>query len=1103
VTTPSPSGASTPEAILAAWLASPEEARSDIAALCREQPGHAARLRELFDQWKSGHGVLREQGPRGSASAHELASAHAPAELLSRIADRGLGSSRYRLEGEIAHGGMGAVLGVWDEDLRRHLAMKVMRARGAGLGGAAPQRDEKLLARFLEEAQVTGQLDHPGIVPVHELGLDLEGRVYFTMKLVKGQTLKEVFGELAQGVGGWTQARVLGLLLKVCEAMSYAHAKGVIHRDLKPSNVMIGRFGEVFVMDWGLAKVLGRADEKDIRVRTEGALMTTAVQSDRQARSDETPDSPLYTMDGDVVGTPAYMPPEQARGEVEALGPHSDVYALGAMLYHLIAGHMPYLPPGTRATNYAVWRWVQSGPPQPLHEIAPETPAELVAICEKAMAREIARRYPDTAELAQDLSAYVEGRVVGAYETGALAEARKWVRRNRPLAAALAAGVLILVAGLATSSGLYVRASENARRAHENELASNARADDVLRLSALQDLEELMAEADALWPAQPQHIPAYVAWVERAQRLVSQLPQHVRKRAELRTTALPRSEEQRQAERQRHPELGRIAPLAAELAARRRALAQRRDGVAAPLPEVDWSAYPADASALRALAWPRVDPERDVFGDEPLGLALALRALELAGGDADVAATVGDTLAWAYAALGRDTEGVTAMRAALETAPRGRKPAFKVFAAKFESQAAAAQSAEGLRAAEAEIERLEAELAALEARVDERQEWRFPDGYVEARWWDAQLTKLIMGLEDVQTGMLAPGVTTADHGWSIAKRLAFARELESGFASGGKYAAEWARHLPAIRAAYPGLALAPQVGLVPLGPDPKSGLWEFAHLASGAAAERGVDGALVLREETGVVLVLIPGGSFFMGAQSSDRSGQNYDPGARGDEGPVHEVVLSPYFLSKYELTQGQWLRLVGRNPSYSQPVAFTPALLHPVEQVSWLDCMEWLPRAGLALPTEAQWERGARAGTDTPWSTGPERESLRGAVNLADQAAARAQAAWTEIDDWPDLDDGFVVHAPVGSYAPNAFGLHDVHGNVFEWCLDGYTSAFYGESPTQDPLSPWEQSASRVLRSGSFSYAATYARAAAREDSTPSNAVDHVGVRAARAVTE
>src|SRR5262245_44038806 len=377
---------------------------------------------------------------------------------LKRLFGRTGVFERYKLEGEIARGGMGAILRVWDEDLQRHLAMKVVLGQGeAAASGRTPPVDARRLARFLEEAQVTSQLDHPGIVPVHELGLDAKGCVYFTMKLVKGKTLKEVFDELAAGEGGlrayattgdqvlWTRARVLGLIQKMCEAMAYAHHKGVIHRDLKPANVMVGRFGEVYVMDWGLARVLDKPDPKDLRIRQ--ALMTSELRSERREISAETPDSPLVTMDGDVVGTPSFMSPEQAAGRASEMGPPSDVYAIGAMLYQMLSGQMPYVPYGARLNNYAIWQRVQEGPPVPLSQLVPKAPPELVAICEKAMARKPEDRYPTMEELAEDMAAYVEGRVVHTFESGGWAEARKWVTRNGYLAASLAGALALLIAG--------------------------------------------------------------------------------------------------------------------------------------------------------------------------------------------------------------------------------------------------------------------------------------------------------------------------------------------------------------------------------------------------------------------------------------------------------------------------------------------------------------------------------------------------------------------------------------------------------------------------------------------------------------------------------
>jgi formylglycine-generating enzyme required for sulfatase activity len=279
-------------------------------------------------------------------------------------------------------------------------------------------------------------------------------------------------------------------------------------------------------------------------------------------------------------------------------------------------------------------------------------------------------------------------------------------------------------------------------------------------------------------------------------------------------------------------------------------------------------------------------------------------------------------------------------------------------------------------------------------------------------------------------------------------------------------------------------------------------LWEFAHLQTGDPAIRSDDGRLSITEATGLVFVLIPAGTFSMGAQSADASQPNFDPQATKTESPVHQVTLSSYFLSKYEMTQGQWVRLTGRNPSsYGPSSEFNGRrhdLTHPVEQVTWTGCMELMARLGLDLPSEAQWEYGCRAGSDTPWWTGADRESLRGNVNLADQTAKKAGATWSSINDWPDLEDGWAVHAPVGSFTANAFGLHEVHGNVWEWCLDGYAN--YSTAAQTDPVSPWAGAQPRVFRGGGFFDAASRARSAIRDTGTPESQFSSLGLRPARA---
>jgi len=408
---------------------------------------------------------LEDEAPKDASAEGQAAeddSGSHSSRVLSRLQTRPDISSRYRIEGEIARGGMGAILDVWDEDLRRRLAMKVALGGGdEGTASAASELDPRLLSRFLEEAQVTGQLEHPGIVPVHELGIDDNGVVFFTMQRVRGRDLEDVFLLVPDEVDGWSVTRALGVLLKVCEAMAFAHSKGVIHRDLKPANVMVGSFGEVYVMDWGIVRVQRREDLHDVRVADEGR-----IQTDRRMDAEGDGSDALYTMDGDVLGTPAYMSPEQAQGDVGQLDARTDVYSLGAMLYRLLAGVTPYDRKGAaRLGAFDVLMALREGPPPALAELAPDAPAELVAIAEKAMAREPDERYPDMLGLAEDLRAFLENRVVQAYRTGAIAEARKWVRRNRPLAASIAAGVAALIGGLVASLLLKARADENATQA--------------------------------------------------------------------------------------------------------------------------------------------------------------------------------------------------------------------------------------------------------------------------------------------------------------------------------------------------------------------------------------------------------------------------------------------------------------------------------------------------------------------------------------------------------------------------------------------------------------------------------------------------------------
>lgn len=245
--------------------------------------------------------------------------------------------NRYQLQGEIARGGMGAILKGRDADLGRDLAVKVLLA----------EHKEKpaVIQRFVEEAQIGGQLQHPGIAPVYELGQFKDQRPFFTMKLVKGKTLSALLEDRSSPEED--RAKFLGIFEQICQTMAYAHSRGVIHRDLKPSNIMVGAFGEVQVMDWGLAKVLGEGGVVDEKRANDKRTNMSIIQTIRSLGSDSpasigSASTGSHTQMGSVMGTPAYMPPEQALGEIDRLDQRSDVFGLGAILSEILTGEPPY-----------------------------------------------------------------------------------------------------------------------------------------------------------------------------------------------------------------------------------------------------------------------------------------------------------------------------------------------------------------------------------------------------------------------------------------------------------------------------------------------------------------------------------------------------------------------------------------------------------------------------------------------------------------------------------------------------------------------------------------------------------------------------------------
>jgi len=433
-----------------------------LSQILQDQGALSAPRRSLLDALVEEHILLHERDPKKSLAA--LSSIGSVREELSLIADPELRASlppvsaarlqqepddgpsrtktasvgewtsaglRFRILRPHAKGGLGEVFVARDTELNRDVALKEIQDRFAD--------DPRHRARFEFEAEITGGLEHPGIVPVYGLGHTADGRPFYAMRFIQGDSLKAAirrFHEADQqprrdpGERMLALRGLLGRFLDVCDAVAYAHGRGVLHRDLKPGNIMLGRYGQTLVVDWGLAKALDRPEEPASESAVEPPLKPASGSALEPTQA------------GSAVGTPAYMSPEQAEGRLDRLGTRSDVYCLGATLYHLLTGHAP-----CEAEEIGeVFQKVLAGDiPRP-RTLNPRIAPALEAICKKAMARTPADRYESVEALRTDLERWLADEPVSAWREPSSIRARRWMRRHR---SAVTAATATLIVGLA------------------------------------------------------------------------------------------------------------------------------------------------------------------------------------------------------------------------------------------------------------------------------------------------------------------------------------------------------------------------------------------------------------------------------------------------------------------------------------------------------------------------------------------------------------------------------------------------------------------------------------------------------------------------------
>ncbi|OGV68588.1 MAG: hypothetical protein A3K19_11560 [Lentisphaerae bacterium RIFOXYB12_FULL_65_16] len=1036
----------------------------------------------------------------------------------------------YEVGADVAAGAMGVVRRASDLNIKRSVAMKLMH-------GAEYAPREQVL-RFILEAQVTGQLEHPGIVPVYDLGVNRSGQVFYTMKLLKGVTLAKILDDLRaqkpQAIRDYPLQRLLMIFMKICEAVAFAHSRRVIHRDLKPENVMVADFGEVVVMDWGIAKVLHAADSvpapgsgsKPRKTASKAALAERI-----NTVTDALDSAGRLTLYGDILGSPAYMAPEQADPDGEEISTPVDIYALGGLLYTILVLH----PPVEGTARQMLWQALESqirpptdynpgsaavrkrtksgsssapGPSESDNEIGlrkavalrhlpgERVPAALSAVAMKALSRKPEGRYATASDLQADVEAYLSGFATAAEEAGVWTQLRLLVKRHKAEAALLAAA-LVVIAVIIGVAFVQVTGEKNAAVAARREAvaARDAAGESAAAAQAAREAQvALSKQAAPKFLREAQRLMDLKQWdaALEVSRMATVLDPQLRdawftrgllelgaqqfdgaeeafdKAASL---ELPGTDEDRNKAERRKAE--RYASLAKQCAAiaRPRPPSPAAAGSAPSAPSVS-----SVGSVPVVPATPTAPPPHGTapVSDKDLAYALAKELQKC--GEYLVSARL-------FEESGKDPAGAAnlAMLAAtkgLEAANPGLKPEQLEV---VEPPAQPGPPEGGTASLGRDVIRFACHDPAL---VDITALAKTP------------VTDLDLSLSSVRD--LAPLRGLA------LERLNLARTRITDLAP--------LAGMPLEELYLDGTAVA---DLAPLAGMPLKVLdivdTKVADLTPLAGLKLESLRYTPANIAKGLELVqAMPCAKPVVGRSwTIPDLGMQFVPIAPGKflrEGLVDKATLvtltKPFWLGKFEVTQAEYLAVTGINPSENKGERL------PVEQVDWNEAVAFCARltereraagrlpdgCAYRLPTDAEWEYACRAGTTTTFYFGNDAAALWRFANYRDKSCDLPDGTNASVIKDPAHDDRFSHTAPVGSFEPNAWGLYDMVGNVFEWCQDWYSIDDPAGEVT-DPAGPVAGEC-RVMRGGSWCNSAMFGPSAFRCMGDPGIPVNFLGFR-------